>query len=230
MEINAKERLVLYVALTIILIATIYPPILVTASYQSYSGVPSFQRVVRYEFLFTNTVKEIHYSRLFFQYMVIIVITFCIIAMPFFISKVPMNHSWQQIAKYTLENKCLRDEVNALHQENEKSKSQQLQLEKSLKQQRGELASTKEALNKQIAQSKHEKELLVKQDAIHEELNVQMAKLIANNEKLPHEIRSSHPIEELKSSKAKKSKRSSIINPLNEKKLKELADILKRLS
>ena len=230
MEINAKERLVLYVALTIILIATIYPPILVTASYQSSSGVPSFQRVVHYEFLFTNTVKEIHYSRLFFQYVIIFVTTFCIIAMLIFIRKGTRKHLWEQISKFTLINKGLQDEIVTLHQEADKSKRQQLQIEKSLKQQRDELASTKEALNKQIAQSRHEKELLAKQDAIHEELNAQMAKLMANNEKLPHEIRSSHPIEELKSSKAKKSKRSSIINPLNEKKLKELADILKRLS
>ena len=230
MEINAKERMVLYVALTIILITSIYPPIQVTASYQSSSGIPTFQRAVRYEFLFTNTVKNIHYSRLFFQYVIIFVITFCIIAMLIFMRKGTRKHLWQQVSKLTLINKGLQGEIVTLHQEADKSMRQQLQIEKSLKQRSDELDATKEALNKQIAQSKHEKELLAKQDAIHEGLNAQISKLMANNEIVPYEIISSHPIEELELSKAKKSKRSSIINPRDEKKLKELADMFKRLS
>lgn len=215
MGIFVKERLVLWVALTLIVISTLYPPIQVTASYQSSSGVPSFHREIRYDFLFTSTVKNIHYGRLFFQYLMIFVISFCIIAMPFFISKVTMNHSWQQISKLTLENKCLQDEVNALHQANEKSKKQQFHLEKPLKQQDSELASAKEARKRQITESSRDKDLLSEQEPTH-----------GSNEKKQHKIGS----EDLEESKAKTKRRSTIIKPLDEKKLKELSELLKRLT
>lgn len=229
MELAAKERLVIWVALTILLIATIYPPIQVTASYHNSSGILSFHRVVRYEFLFTNTVTEIYYSRLLLQYLIILAITVCIIATLIFKRKGNEKQLGQQISKLTLVNKGLRGKVDTLHRESERSKRDQLQLENSLKQQCCGLASAKETLDKQIAQSSRDKELLAEQETIQERLNAHIAKLTADNEQLLYEIESDHPIEELKLSKEEESERSSIVESNFNEKLKEIAEVLKRL-
>lgn len=92
------------------------------------------------------------------------------------------------------------------------------------------MVSAKDALREQIAQASRNKQLLDEQQAIHEQLNAQLTDMTAGNEKLQQDIETAPPIEEPEISKAADSEPPSTISPLHEEKLKDIADILKRLS
>ena len=77
---NKKQKIVLLIGLATIVLMMIVPPIRHTVTYQAPSDKLSFRGAIHYEFLFTESIKEIHTNRLFLQCIIVSIITVGIIS------------------------------------------------------------------------------------------------------------------------------------------------------
>ena len=247
-----KEKMVLWVGVVIIVIITIYPPVQSTVSYQSSSGVSTFRQVVRYKFLFTDSMEKIHRGRLLLQYLAVLIITASIVVILIFARRHTNERLNSQIAELAAANKKLRHKSSELNRSDESLKEHRRQLEQRVKQQSCELAAANEKLHQQIAECSRSKELLAERTTeltatkeklqhqttehreLEEHLNGQISELAAVNEKLQMELKllqeigTGNLLEELKST-AQVDEPTDIINPFDPQKLKYLAELAKRL-
>ena len=147
-----KEKMVFGVGVVIIVIITLYPPVQSTVSYQSPSGVPTFRQVVRHEFILTDSVEEIHRSRLILQYLAVLIITASIMVILFFTRKQTDQRLSGQVAELAAVNKKLRHKLNELNQSDRGLKEDQHQLEQHIEQKSRELAAANENLQQQVSE------------------------------------------------------------------------------
>lgn len=243
-----KEKIVLWIAVAIIVIITIYPPVHDTVSYQGSSGVLNTYQVVHYKLLFTESVKRINHSRLLLQYLVVSIIMGGIMATLIFTRRQIEQRREQQIAALAAARKNLLIESAKLNLANKKWEEYRNQLEKHLKQQSCEFEAAKEKLQKQIAERKQDEELITERTAelsasneelqrqitehteFEERLNVQVAELAATKGELQHEIDKDNLPEEQNENAAQDEEAMDGIKPFDPQKIRDLAELAKRLT
>ena len=209
---TAKEKTVLWAGVAILAMVTLYPPFIDGVPYRSSSDVFSIREVVHYRFLLTDSVRKLHFVRLFLEYLVVIIIMVTII----FSRRRTEHRLRRQVRKLTAERKKLHAEITDQNQSQEKLQAHRDQLEQRIQQQKLELAVTNEELQKQTVQ-KREIEL---------RLNEKITELSAETEKLQHTIgldNSAGEFEECNES-------ANRVDPINPQMLKDLAELAKRLS
>ena len=69
-----KQSIILWLGITIILLMTMFPPILKTVPLEGSAG-SSYRQVIEYEYYFTKSVKKILLLRLFMEWFVVAIIT-----------------------------------------------------------------------------------------------------------------------------------------------------------
>ena len=69
-----KQSVILWLGITIILLMTMFPPILKTVPAEGSDG-SSYRQIIEYEYYFTKSVKKILLQRLFMEWFVVAIIT-----------------------------------------------------------------------------------------------------------------------------------------------------------
>ena len=131
---NANEKKVFCAAVVILIIATIYPPVSDTISYEDSSGISSFQGVVRYEFLFTKSVKKINYPRLALEYLLVSLVAAGSLVALSSKRKQADNRTAQRISDLTETKEQLKSKVTRADWENERLQRRQKHLEARIEQ------------------------------------------------------------------------------------------------
>ena len=68
-----KKSIILWCGIVVILLMTIFPPIIKTVPIEN--DTSSYHQVVKYEYYFTKTQKKIYLERLFMQWFIAAVVT-----------------------------------------------------------------------------------------------------------------------------------------------------------
>ena len=71
---SQRQNIIFWFGLVIVLIMTVFPPILKTVPGDD-SGISSYRQIVHYEYFFTSTAKKIFLQRLFIQWFIAALIT-----------------------------------------------------------------------------------------------------------------------------------------------------------
>lgn len=229
---NIKERIVLWLSVVIIVIITIYPPTHRTESYKSPSGIPIYHQVVEYKSLFKEPVGQIYWNRLLFQYVVVFIITSGIMALLAFIRRETNERLRGKISELAAVHKKFRHKISELNRSNVSLKKQRDKLEQHMKQQGCKLAATNEQLEQQIAERKESEEKLKE---YHEQLKGQVeqltAELVTARERGQQQVAEHRESEEMTREETEEASGVTCPSrPLDEGKLRSLAEMVKRLS
>jgi len=141
---GSREKKVLCAAVVILIIATIWPPATDTVVYRKSSSVSSIRSAVYYEFLFTKSAKEIHYSRLALEYLLVLFVTTGALIALASKHKHSDERISQQISDLTEAKKQLKGKVARAGWENENLRERQVLLETRIEQLSASLAKQKE--------------------------------------------------------------------------------------
>ena len=71
---SQKQSIIFWLGLILILVMTVFPPILKTVTADE-TGVSTYRQIVHYEYFFTKTAKKIFLQRLFIQWFIVAVVT-----------------------------------------------------------------------------------------------------------------------------------------------------------
>lgn len=188
------------------LLVTIVPPFN-TMYYDNSAGVIKSRPAICYEFLFTNSWKEINYQRLFLEYLIILIISRWLIlsqrkasaSLATRVTELSITNDRlmdvitkgkhtgellkQKALELTAEKERLSSQINELKDAELKWHAYKNQLEQNLNEQSDEVSRAKEQIEKQIAERKQLEDCLEKQNnelnSVGERLKNQMAKLEA---------------------------------------------------
>lgn len=191
---NIKQKLVLVLGAAALILVVVFPPVRSTVSYQGTSGVTNVRPEIHYEFLFNESSKDIHFSRLFLQCLIVLIVTVAII----FMCKRPKGYHRQleqKIAELMASRKLQRAESQHEQVEKELTTANK-KLERQLKQRgRAEEALTKLATQLTAANEKLQQQIAERTQA-EQHLDQQTAELGKANEKLQREITQLHRSEQ----------------------------------
>lgn len=70
---NNRQVIILWLSITAVVLMTLYPPILKTVP-EKHAAAISYVQAIRYEFIFTEHVKNVQFGRLCLQWFIITIV------------------------------------------------------------------------------------------------------------------------------------------------------------